>query len=215
MNQQEKPTPTPTLRRLPLYLHLLKNFQQEGIQHISTTRIAEELQLDPTQVRKDIQYTGIIGTPKIGFQLGKLTAAIEAFLGWNKQTPGILIGVGNLGRAILGYERFPQVGISFVAAFDNDNSIIGKIIRGVHVYPLEEMERVVTQKQVYMGVLTVPAHAAQSTAEHLIACGIHGIWNFSPAILKVPESIIVENADIVTSLAVLSRKLEEHNLGLL
>jgi len=115
MNQEDlKPTPEPTLRRLPRYLHLLNKLKEEDVKEISSTMIANELSLDPTQVRKDIEFTGIIGRPKIGFNTSELIKAIENFLNWNNLTEAFLVGVGNLGKAIMGYNNFKKSPPSFL-----------------------------------------------------------------------------------------------------
>jgi redox-sensing transcriptional repressor len=207
--EKVKRTPEPTLRRLPRYLHLLNQLKDSGIVEISSTKIAKELGLDPTQVRKDIEFTEIVGRPKTGFKIAELILAIEAFLNWDKLRDAFLVGTGSLGTAMLGYPRFKKYGLNFVAAFDNDELKIGKTIHNTPVMPLEKIVELAKRMKVKIGVLTVPAFAAQRATDLLIEGGIKAIWNFAPIQLKVPDDVIVENAQLTQSLAVLSRKLTE------
>ncbi len=209
-----KPTPEPTLRRLPKYLNLLTKLKEENVVEVSSTLIANELGLDPTQVRKDIQYTGIEGKPKTGFFIDDLIKAIRTFLNWDNTTDAFLVGVGSLGTAMLGYKQFKLHGINFVAAFDNDPNKIGNYIHGIPVLPIEKLTNLASRMKVHIGVLTVPASVAQTIADMMVAGGILAIWNFAPTHIKVPDNVIVENAQLTHSLAVLTRKLSEYNYNL-
>lgn len=196
--------PAPSIRRLPAYLRLLRQLKMEGAQKISCTRIARELDLDSTQVRKDLALTGITGRPRIGYELSPLVDAIEGFLGWNSVTDAFLVGSGSLGHALVGYENFQNCGMNIVAAFDVDAHKIGESIHGRKIHHLDEMPVLARQMNVVLGVLTVPAGAAQAAADVMVASGIEGIWNFTPAKLDVPDTILLENVELVSSLAVLS-----------
>jgi len=213
-NLEEKPkkvksTPEPTLRRLPRYLHLLKFLKETGDKSVSSTLIANELNFDPTQVRKDIEYTGIVGRPKTGFIVSELILAIEEFLNWNNITDAFLVGTGSLGTAMLGYGRFKDYGMNFVAAFDNDEMKIGKTIHETPVLSMEKLVDLARRMHINIGVITVPAFAAQHAADLLIDGGIRAIWNFAPIHLKVPKGVLVENAQLTQSLAVLTHKLAD------
>ncbi|MGE5683086.1 MAG: redox-sensing transcriptional repressor Rex [Bacillota bacterium] len=201
--------PEPTLRRLPVYLHYLKELQEAGKFDVSTTHIAGELKLDPTQVRKDLAYTGIIGKPKVGYDVGILIKSIEDFLNWNNLTDAFLVGAGNLGLAIIGYEGIKKYGINIVAAFDNAPEKTGKEFYDISILPVEKLHDLAQRMHIHIGILTVPASQAQKTAESMVQAGIKAIWNFAPVNLKLPEDVIVENAGFTTSLAVLTRKLSE------
>ncbi len=205
----EKPrsVPEPTLRRLPLYHRLLKGFEQEGRPFVSCTHIGEALGLDSTQVRKDVEITGIVGRPKVGYAVGELVRAIEGFLGWNNVNQAFLVGAGSLGAALLGYTKFQQCGLEIVAAFDTDEKKIGTMIHGKHVLPLRKLANLLARMHVHMGVITVPAAVAQHVADIMVEGGVRAIWNFAPVRLKVPGKIIVHNEDLYCSLAALSQKL--------
>lgn len=204
-----KPIPEPALRRLPVYLQLLKSLQERNINEVSTTIFADTLNLDPTQVRKDIAYTGMIGKPKVGYDVNELIDTIESYLNWNNLTDAFLAGTGNLGSAILGYDALKKYGINIVAAFDNDPAKIETKIQGIEVLPIRKLTNLAERMHIKVGILTVPAQAAQEVAAHMVDGGIIAIWNFAPVSLSVPKDIIVENAVFSTSLAVLSRKLTE------
>ncbi|RJP65697.1 MAG: redox-sensing transcriptional repressor Rex [Ignavibacteriales bacterium] len=204
-----KPIPEPALRRLPVYLQLLKSLQERNINEVSTTVFADTLNLDPTQVRKDIAYTGMIGKPKVGYDVNELIDTIESYLNWNNLTDAFLAGTGNLGSAILGYDALKKYGINIVAAFDNDPAKIETKIQGIEVLPIRKLTNLAERMHIKVGILTVPAQAAQEVAAHMVDGGIIAIWNFAPVSLSVPKDIIVENAGFSTSLAVLSRKLTE------
>lgn len=199
----------PTLRRLPSYLHLLKRMEHQGRNIVSCTFISKDLKLDPTQVRKDLAATGIVGKPKIGYDVQNLIQSIETFLNWNNQTDAFLAGVGNLGRALMGYERFTDYGLNIVAAFDSDHDKIGTTVAGRDILPIAKLPELAKRKHINIGIITAPAESAQIIADLMIEGGIRAIWNFAPTSIKVPDKIIVEKAHLYTSLAVLSHKLTE------
>jgi redox-sensing transcriptional repressor len=202
-----QPTPGPTLRRLALYHSILVRLQQNGREVVSCTRIGEELRFDPTQVRKDIEVTGIVGRARIGYEVKPLLEAIEAFLGWNNIREAFLVGAGSLGTALLGYDRLKTFGLSIIAAFDTDPAKIGSTVHGVDVLPLEKLVDLSKRMLVLMGIITVPAGPAQAIAELMVAGGMRAIWNFAPVTLIVPDGVIVEEVQLASSLAVLSNRL--------
>lgn len=174
---------------------------------VSCTTIGRDLKFVPVQVRKDLQFTGVIGKPKVGYSVTELVVAIESFLGWDVVNQAVLVGVGNLGTAILGHERFSQFGLQVVAAFDIDASKIGQTIHGRTVLALEGLSDVVPQMGIHIGIITTPAFVAQTVAEEMVKTGIQAIWNFAPIKLNVPQHMIVHNEDLYSSLASLSCKL--------
>ena len=202
-----KATPEATLRRLTHYHHLLKQLEASGRPVVSCTHIAEHLRLLPIQVRKDMAMTGVVGKPKVGYEVPFLRAAIEEFLGWNDVTSAFLVGAGHLGTALLGYDRFSRYGLDIVAAFDVEAAKIGTTIHGKEVLPLEKLPDLGNRMHVPIGILTVPAEAAQSVVDLMMLSCIRAIWNFTPVKLEVPEGIIVENEDLSATLGVLSSKL--------
>jgi redox-sensing transcriptional repressor len=207
-NRPEAPSiPQPSLRRLPQYHHYLVELEAKGIIQVSCSMIGRDLSQIPVQVRKDLQYTGIIGKPKTGYSVAALILAIETFLGWNNINEAFLVGAGNLGTALLGHERFSKFGMRIVAAFDTDPAKIGQWIHDKAVLPLEQLSDLAPRMSIHLGIITTPAEVAQSVADEMVKGGIQAIWNFAPVKLKVPDYIIVHNEDLYNSLASLSWKL--------
>lgn len=202
-----KPISFPSLTRLPTYHHYLKHLQEKGVGSVSCTLIGKDLKLDPTQVRKDLEITDIVGKPKVGYLVPELISAIETFLGWNNANEAFLVGAGNLGSALLGYERFKNTGLNIVAAFDTDLARIGTQNHGKEVLPLEQLVDLAKRMNVHIGIITVPASAAQHVADLMVEGGIKAIWNFAPVHLHLPDNIVVQNEDLYNSLASLSHKL--------
>lgn len=202
-----KSIPEPTLRRLPLYCNLLKSIPKGDGQSISSTIIGRELGLDPTQVRKDIAFTGIIGKPKTGYDVQELFDTLETFLGWRNIRDTFLVGAGNLGSALMGFNPFEEYGVRIVAAFDIDPGKIGTAIQGKQVLPLEKLPNLAERMHIKLGILTTPALIAQEVTDIMISGGIRGIWNFSQVVLNVPDGVIVQSENLFSSLSVLSQRL--------
>lgn len=203
---QPRGIPTPSVRRLPLYLRLLRDYLAQGRDTISCTQIAADLRFDPTQVRKDLALTGVAGRPKVGYPIAQLIDAIEEFLGWRQPVDAVLVGVGSLGTALLGY-NFTLYGVRIVGAFDAAPEKVGLVVHGREIMPIGFLTNFVRARQIPLGILTVPAAAAQSVAEMMVAGGIKAIWNFTSAALQLPHEVLVERADFSASLAVLTRAL--------
>ena len=198
----------PALRRLPLYHQYLKKAHSQGVKEISSTRIAEELNLTSILVRKDIAYTSILGKPKTGYNVESLILAIEEFLGWKNNNEALLIGAGNLGIALLGYKGFKDYGLSIVAAFDTDEKKIGETIYGKKIMSIEKFENITKRLKIRIGIITVPAEFAQEVADLMVKSGIKAIWNFSPVKVSVPDDVKVQHVNLASSIALLLRSIE-------
>jgi redox-sensing transcriptional repressor len=208
MSQVERKTAgVPTLKRLPLYLRVLRKMKENGEEYASGTVVARELGLDPIVVRKDLAITGTVGRPRLGFPMDEIIEAIEEFLGWSNTTDALLVGCGNLGSALLGYKGFEQHGMRIVAAFDSDPEIIGTTIHGREIHDVAKMPKMAKELHVQIGVLTVSASKAQQVADAMIEGGIRAIWNFTPTTLDAPEHVILQREELASSLAVLSHRL--------
>jgi redox-sensing transcriptional repressor len=201
--------PEPTLRRLPLYHRFLKELLGAGREFVSCTDIGADLDLDPTQVRKDLEAVGIAGRPRIGYVLANVIGELERFLGWNNTNEAFLVGAGSMGSALLGYKKFEECGLKIVAAFDNDPTKIGTLVHGKRILALEKIANLAGRMHILIGIIAVPAIGAQAVADLLVQGGIRAIWNFAPTHLRLPEHIIVHNEDLYCSLVSLSQKLAQ------
>jgi redox-sensing transcriptional repressor len=203
-----KPIPEPTLRRLPIYYQYLKKMHDDSqLKSISCTKIGNDLNILPIQVRKDLAITDVVGKPKLGYSVEELIGTIEDFLGWNNTTEAYLVGAGNLGAALLGYQGFREYGLDIIAAFDTDESKVGTEIRGKKIIHAKKLPEMIRRMGIKIGILTVPAYCAQELADTMVRAGIHAIWNFSPAKVIVPPHVIVQHENLASSLVVLSKKL--------
>ena len=205
---REKNVSIQTLRRLPLYLHYQKSVKDDS-PRISAAMLASALGLNDVQVRKDLGSVSGSGRPKKGYVTEELIVDLEKYLGCNSVTNTVLIGAGNLGRALLSYSGFSDYGLQIVAAFDSSDRVVGTKAGDKTVLPMSELGRVCIEKNVRLGIITVPAVGAQDACNKLVAHGITAIWNFAPTLLKVPPTVLVENENLASSLAVLSQHLND------
>lgn len=196
-----------TLNRLPLYLNYLKSL--DGSNNVSSTEIAKVLGLNDVQVRKDLSAVSSGGKPKIGYNVASLMSDLKEFLGYNSVNNAVLIGAGNLGRALMSYRGFCEYGLKIVAGFDTVKVLIGCRVDGKPILSLDELERFCKDNNVRIGVITTPADNAQSACDMLIKAGIKAIWNFAPAHITVPDGVLVQNENMACSLALLSKHLDE------
>jgi len=197
----------PTIRRLPGYYAFLEHAAAKGIMAISSATIAGHLNIDPIMVRKDLDSIGAAGRPKIGFNVAELLAVIKEFMGWGRLDELIIAGCGDLGAALMGYKGFPRRGFRIVAGFDRDPALEGKTIHGIQVFPMEKMANLIARLHIEIGLIAVPAEAAQQVADQMITGGVRGIWNFSSAALKVPKRVLVQQEDLTASLVILQKNL--------
>ncbi len=198
-----------TLGRLPMYLSYLKSIPTKEVTNISAASIAEALNLHPVQVRKDLALISEGGKPKTGYVAENLLRDLEKFLGYNNVNCAVIVGVGHLGQALMSYEGFSQYGLKIVATFDVKDTLIDKEIHGKKVFSIDKIPYLCPRLCANIGIITVPAEAAQSVCDKLVEAGIRAIWNFAPVILNVPEGILVQNENMAASLAVLSNHLSE------
>ena len=209
MNEQTSAAalPLPTIRRYPIYLRCIREMIAAGDLHISSAVLADRLGLDPVLTRKDLAMSGVIGKPRRGYPAQELQDALNHALGWDSTTDAVLVGVGSLGNALLGYSGFEEQNLSISAAFDAHPGTVGRTFHGVKVRPMEDLPRLVKRLGIRLGILTVPSAAAQECADQLVAAGICGIWNFTSVQLDVPAGVVVQNVDLAQSLAVLSHSI--------
>lgn len=191
----------PGIRRLPLYLNILRQIRASGARVASASAIASEAGLVASVVRKDLEMTGAAGTTGIGYLVDALIADIESFLGWNNPHDAFLIGVGNLGGTILGCAEFRKQGLNIVAAFDNDSAKTGTKIHGIEILPVVKLAPLARRLHIGVGILTVPDSEAQKITDVLVASGITRIWSFASAALSVPPFVTVQREDLAAGLA--------------
>jgi redox-sensing transcriptional repressor len=199
--------PLPTVRRYPIYLRVIGEMIAEGNMFISAYVLSERLNLDSVLVRKDLAMAGVPGKPRRGYPAIELQEAITRALGWDNATEAVLVGVGSLGSALLGYGGFEEQNLSIVVAFDSNVQMFGETVHGVKVRPMEDLPRLVKRLKVKLAILTVPNVAAQGCADALAAAGIRGILNFTSVQLSVPDGVLVQNVDLAQPLAVLSHAI--------
>jgi len=200
------PVPEPALRRMPCYLAYLKLAHRRGNQYVSSTLIARDNGVDPTQVTKDLSYTGISGKTRVGYEVEPLIDALEDFLGFRVMDQAYLFGAGSLGTALLHDHGLVQYGLKIVEAFDVNPIVVGTQIKDVSIHHVDEFKHRDNQN-VKIGILTVPAENAQDVALMMIDNGIRAIWNFTPVRIAVPDNVIVQNTSLYAHLAVMFNRL--------
>lgn len=201
-----------TLQRLPKYYCYLQEIQKLGTTAISSTTIADDLNLNAIQVRKDLaEISSVSGKPRVGFEVDGLMRDIETYLGYNNVDDTILVGCGRLGSTLLAYDGFKSYGFNIVAGFDINTTLTGSVLSGKPVFPLDQLSHILQRLKIQIGIITVPKQYAQQVADLLIRAGIKAIWNFAPVHLKVPDGILVRDENLAASLALLSNKLKNEN----
>jgi redox-sensing transcriptional repressor len=189
-----------SVHRLSLYLRRLESFLREGSTKVSSSQLGEALGITDAQVRKDLAYLGHLGHPGIGYPIRELSAAIRRTLGIDRQWSAVLVGVGNLARALLRYRGFQQQGFRIVALFDSDRSKVGQRVDGLEIRHPDDLPKVVAATGAELALVTVPAEAAQTVADGLVAAGIRGILNFAPAVLRLPPGVSLVSVDLAVQL---------------
>jgi redox-sensing transcriptional repressor len=206
--------PKAVVGRVSLYLRQLESFQRQGQSTISSSQLGASLGINDAQVRKDLAFFGQFGYPGIGYRIEELTAELRRILGIDRVWPSALIGLGNLGRALLRYRGFRNRGFHIVAAFDSDSKKIGQNQDGLVVQPIEALPSATASLDIGLAILSVPAEAAQRVADQVVACGILGILNFAPVALAVPPSVSVVAVDLSVQLEHLAYKVQNTQGGI-
>jgi redox-sensing transcriptional repressor len=196
--------PRKAIYRLSVYLRCLLRLRENGIRTVSSEALAKAARVKSTQLRKDLTYFGQFGTRGLGYDVDQLADMISDLLGTNSLQPVILVGVGNLGLALLSYRGFEQEGFEIVAAFDVDTLRRRNKDVGTPIYGMDRLHEVVKSRGVKMAILTVPAAAAQTTTNTLVDSGVTGILNFAPIVLHVPDEVTVNNVNLAMELENLS-----------
>ena len=199
--------PEPTLRRLPWYLSNIKLMKDKGEQYVSSTQISKEINIDASQIAKDLSYVNISGRTRVGYNIDALIEVLESFLGFTNMHKAFLFGVGSLGAALLRDSGLHHFGLEIVAAFDVNPELVGKDLNGIPIYHSDDFEAKMKEYDVNIGVLTVPINIAQEIADKMVDGGIKAVWNFTPFRIRVPENIVVQNTSLYAHLAVMFNRL--------
>ena len=199
--------PEPTLRRLPWYLSNIKLMKEKGEQYVSSTQISKEINIDASQIAKDLSYVNISGRTRVGYNIDALIEVLESFLGFTNMHKAFLFGVGSLGAALLRDSGLHHFGLEIVAAFDVNPELVGKDLNGIPIFHSDDFETKMKEYDVNIGVLTVPINIAQEITDKMVDGGIKAVWNFTPFRIRVPENIVVQNTSLYAHLAVMFNRL--------
>ncbi|WP_321425627.1 redox-sensing transcriptional repressor Rex [uncultured Bacteroides sp.] len=199
--------PEPSLRRLPWYLSNVKLLKNKGEQYVSSTQISKEINIDASQIAKDLSYVNISGRTRVGYDIDELIAVLEDFLGFTNMHKAFLFGVGSLGGALLRDSGLNHFGLEIVAAFDVNPELVGTSINGIPIFHSDDFIEKMKEFNVNIGVLTVPIEIAQNITDKMVEGGIKAVWNFTPFRIRVPENIVVQNTSLYAHLAVMFNRL--------
>jgi redox-sensing transcriptional repressor len=194
--------PDATVGRLPLYLRALTALHDQDISSIASEELASLAGVRSTQLRKDLSHLGSYGVRGVGYDVELLSAQIAQELGLTQEWPVVIVGMGNLGRALAAYGGFSGRGFRIVALVDDDPDVVGAVVEGLRVITLADLST--KGPTVAIGVITTPAPAAQVVAEKLVAIGVRSILNFAPGHLSMPEGVDVRGVDLATELQILA-----------
>ena len=207
IRQEADKVPEPTLRRLPWYLSNIKLMKEKGEQYVSSTQISKEINIDASQIAKDLSYVNISGRTRVGYNIDALIEVLESFLGFTNMHKAFLFGVGSLGAALLRDSGLHHFGLEIVAAFDVNPELVGKDLNGIPIFHSDDFEAKMKEYDVNIGVLTVPINIAQEITDKMVDGGIKAVWNFTPFRIRVPENIVVQNTSLYAHLAVMFNRL--------
>ena len=193
-----------TIDRLPLYFRTLRLAQDEGIDIISSDELGRRLSITPEQIRKDLASFGQFGKKGVGYYVNELKRNVGEILGLDNHWNIAVIGIGHLGVALANYQNFVTLGFNLVALFDQDPNIIGRTVNHVKVDDIANLDEIIKERNIQIGIIAVPAAFAQGVANKLVNAGVRGIWNFAPIKMKVPDSMHIVNEDLSVGLSSLS-----------
>ena len=196
--------PDATVARLPLYLRALGLLGDEGVSTVSSEELATAAGVNSAKLRKDLSYLGSYGTRGVGYDVDYLVYQISRELGLTHDWPVVIVGLGHLGHALANYGGFGSRGFAIKALVDADPAIVGTTVAGLAVEPIDDLERVVKEREVAIGVITTPAMAAQQVCDRLVAAGVTSILNFAPTVLAVPDHVEVRKVDLSIELQILA-----------
>ena len=200
--------PEPVLRRLPWYLAYVSMLRDKNEKHVSSTNISRELNVDASQIAKDLSFLSIKGKTRIGYDVASLERELRDFLGFRRSHNAVIYGVGSLGAALMQDSGLSRYGLNVVAGFDINPELIGTSQGGVPVYSVDELDTRCRRLHAEIGIITVPVDHAQDAADMLISDGVKGLWNFTPVRIRVADGIVIANTSIYAHLAVMYNRLD-------
>jgi redox-sensing transcriptional repressor len=201
---RDRSIPEATVARLPVYLRCLIDMAERGTHTVSSEQLADAAGVNSAKVRKDLSYLGSYGTRGVGYDVEYLIYQVRRELGLEQDWPVAIVGIGNLGHALANYRGFAERGFRVVALLDDDERKVGEQVGELTVEHIDDLDRVVKDEQVAIGVIATPAAAAQEVCDRLVAAGVNSILNFAPAHLQVPEGVFLRKVDLSTELQILS-----------
>ena len=200
--------PEPALRRLPWYLAYVSLLRQRGVEYVSSTGISRGINVDASQIAKDLSFLDIKGKTRIGYEVKLLEHKLEEFLGFRRRHNAAIVGVGSLGRALMSDSGLANYGLEIVAGFDVSPALIGTSTpQGLPIYDVAELATRARQLEVEIGIVTVPVEYAQEAADEIIAAGMKAIWNFTPYRIMAPDDVVISNTSIYAHLAVMYNRM--------
>lgn len=208
-----KAIPRPAARRLSLYLRELSSRLEQGERTVSSKALGRSLGLTDAQVRKDLAIFGQFGHPGRGYEITELVDSLRRIMGRDREWRACVVGAGNIGRALVSYDRFRREGFRIVAMFDSDASLAGRDVGGLRVRPMSDLPTVAATEGVQLGIIAVPREAAQQVADALVAAGVRGILNFSPRRIEVREGIGIVSVDFTVALEQLAFQIATGAVG--
>ncbi len=197
------------IRRLPKYYRYLSELEAYGTEKVSSLKMSKDMNLNASQIRRDLNCFGGFGQQGYGYQVSRLKQEIARILDIGSVHKAVVVGAGNIGQALLKYKGFSDEGYRIAAIFDADKSVIGKEIGGFTVKPMNAMAGFVIENAVDIGIIAVPKQYAQGLADELVALGVKGIWNFAPVDVEARKGVSVENVHLSDTLYVLSYRMRE------
>ena len=196
--------PEASIARLPLYLRALQAMADHGVTTVSSAELAAAAGVNPAKLRKDLSHLGSYGTRGVGYEVTYLVYQVSRELGLTQDWPVAIIGIGNLGRALANYGGFAARGFRTACLVDADPHQVGQLVGGLPIHHLDELERLIDEHGVAIGVIATPASAAQAVAHRLVAAGVRSVLNFAPAVLTVPPGVELRKVDLSTELQILA-----------
>lgn len=203
--------PEPTLRRLPWYLAYVSLLRARNVEYVSSTAIAKEINVEASQIAKDLSFLNIRGKTRIGYAVAALERVLRSYLGFTSEHNAVMIGVGSLGRALITDSGLTRYGLDIVAGFDVNPQVVGRTIGNVPVFDIAELPKMRTSFGADIAIIAVPVDSAQEVADLAIAAGAKALWNFTPFRIRTAEGIVVQNTSIYAHLAVMYNRLNSLN----